>query len=354
MNINIYRIIFLILIMLFILEDYLKNNKKIYKILKFISIMMVISLVGFRGIIARDDRAYFKIFEYVPKIYKLSFHYLELERVEIGYTILNSIVKTFTENYKVMFFIVALISLVNLYIFINYFSNYFFYSIAFYYCRWLFLKEFTQLRSALACSFFYIGLILLHKKKYIYYFLSIIIGGLFHKAILFCLIFPLFIYFYKKKCINKLVYILIILLPFINTKIILNNILLKMKLIDPIYLIGEYSKRQSYIGVYYFFFFLIILYFFSKKLKKIDKYKFLEEVYIFSVFISSSLFYYGEIAGRLSSFFNVEFLLHDKILKIFKNKILIKIIMVIFLILMYKVNFTNRLEYEYWEYFSRF
>ena len=127
-----------------------------------------------------------------------------------------------------------------------------------------------------------------------------------------------------------------------------------MKLIDPIYLIGEYSKRQSYVGIYYSFFFLIILCFFSKKLKKIDKYKFLKEVYIFSAFISSSLFYYGEIAGRLSSFFNIEFLLHDKILKIFKNKILIKIIMVIFLILMYKVNFTNRLEYEYWEYFSKF
>mgnify|MGYP003371783485 CR=1 FL=1 len=351
MDVNIYRIIFLILIILFILEDYLKKSKKIYKFFKVISIIILILLVGCRGIIARDDKMYFDIFEYVPKIYELSFHYLELERVEMGYTILNSMVKTFTENYKIIFFIVALISFINLYIFINYFSNYFFYSIAFYYCRWLFLKEFTQVRSALACSFFYIGLIFLYKKKYLYYFFCILLGGVFHKAILFCLIFPLFIYFYQKKYINKIVYILIIFLPFINTKIILNNILLKMKLIDPVYLIGEYSKRQSYIGIYYSLFSLMILYFFNKKLKKIEKYNFLKRIYIFSIFISSSLFYYGDITGRLSSFFNVEFLLHDKVLKIFKNKILIKIIMVIFLILMYKINFTNRLEYEYWNYF---
>ena len=141
MDVNIYRIIFLILIILFILEDYLKKNKEIYKFFKIISIIILIFLVGCRGIIARDDSAYFKIFEYVPKIYELSFHYLELERVEIGYTILNSMVKTFTENYKIIFFIVALISFINLYIFINYFSNYFFYSIAFYYCRMAIFKR---------------------------------------------------------------------------------------------------------------------------------------------------------------------------------------------------------------------
>ena len=99
MDVNIYRIIFLILIILFILEDYLKKSKKIYKFFKVISIIILILLVGCRGIIARDDKMYFDIFEYVPKIYELSFHYLELERVEMGYTILNSMVKTFTENY---------------------------------------------------------------------------------------------------------------------------------------------------------------------------------------------------------------------------------------------------------------
>ena len=349
---NVYRIIFLFLIVLFLLEDKIRKSQKTYKVYKILSIIILILLVGLRGDIARDDIMYIEIFKRIPSIFNLGIECIKNERVEFGYIILNSIVKTFSENYNLLFLIVAIISFTNLYIFINYFSSYYFYSLAFYYTRWMFLKEFTQIRSALACSFFYVGLIFLEKKKYYKYIIFVIIGSIFHKSILFCVSYPIFLYFVKNKKIEKIIYGSILLLPMINTKEILNKILLNLKLVHPTYLIGYYSSRNSYIGVYYSILFLILLVILNKKLKKIKKYNFLKELYIYSVFISSSLFYYGDITGRLSSFFNVEFLLQDKMLKIFKNKLLIKFLMIIFLILLYKSNFTNRLENEYLPYFK--
>lgn len=339
---NIYRFIFIFLLMLFLFEDKIKSNKKLYKFLKVLIVTIIIFMVGLRGLIARDSVTYYNAFKNIPSFFCIS--YLDKQVMENGYLILNSFVKTLGFNFGVVFFIVAMISLINISMFINYFSNYFFYSLAFYYTRWLFLKEFTQIRSGLACSFLYLGFIQLHKNKYKNYVLLILIGSIFHKSILFGLTFPIFNYFFNKKYFDKLIFILIFILPFINTKIFINKLLINISGINSVYLTGVYSKRDNYIGVYYSFLFLGIILIFSYYLKKFQKFKLLKNLFIYSVFISGSLFYYGDIAGRLSSFFNVEFVLHDKFINIFKNKIFIKILMVIFLLLLFKINFIDRIE----------
>lgn len=345
---NIYRLVFLILIVFFIFEEYLKKKKEIYKTTKFLSVFILILVAGLRSSNVIDGKMYFNIFKNVPSLFDLTIEYLKKERVENGYVILNSIVKLFTENYHWAFFIVATITLINLYFFINYFSEAFFCSLIFYYTRWFYLKEYSQSRNALACSFFYVGLIFLEKKKYYKYCLLVILGGMFHKSIFFCLTFPVFKYFFEQKnyekIYRKIIYLLIFILPLINTKEILNKILIKYNLVKKAYLTGYYSSRKTYIGVFYSLGFLLIILFLNKKLKQTKKYEFLKSIYVYSVFITSSLFYYGDITGRLSSFFNVEFLLQDKILKIYKNKTLIKILMILFLIFLYKLNVVNRLE----------
>lgn len=341
---NIYRLIFIFLIILFLFEDKIKKNKKIYKSLKILVVIIIISMVGLRGLISFDSGNYFSTFKNIPNLFNLTSDYLNKQVMENGYLYLNSLIKTLDFDFWMVFFIVAMISLINISIFIDYFSNYFFYSLAFYYTRWLFLKEFTQIRSGLACSFLYLGFIQLHKNKYRNYVLLILVGSIFHKSVLFGLTFPVFNYFFSKKYLDKLVLISIFILPFINTKIYLNKVLVHILGKNSIYLTGMYSTRNDYIGVYYSFLFLAIILFLNYYFKKYSKLKFLRNLFIYSVFINSSLFYYGDICGRLSSFFNVEFVIQDKFLNIFKNKILIKILMVIFLILLFKVNFMDRSE----------
>lgn len=195
---NIYRLILLIFLLLFLFEDYLFKLKKTYKLLKWLSIAILILLTGFRGNIGRDTRMYIDYFNNLSFTYE----YFKHTRFEFLYFILNGIIKVFTINCTILFLIIAAITFINLYKFINYFSVSFFYSITFYYCRWFFLKDFSGIRNALACSFFYIALIKLYEKKIKNYYLLILVSGLIHKSMFFYMTLPI-AYTYISKCMNK-------------------------------------------------------------------------------------------------------------------------------------------------------
>ncbi|AVQ17671.1 EpsG family protein [Fusobacterium mortiferum] len=349
---NIYRSILILLLFFFIFEDYIKNNKKMYKFLKIFTIILLVILIGFRGNIARDDQMYIDLL----KQFQYSFDFIKDSRFEILYLFLNGMIKVFTDNYSVLFSIVAGISLYNLYKFIDFFSVSFFYSLSFYYCRWIFLKEFTQIRSALACSFLYLALIELYKKNENKYYFWILIGGMFHKAIFFCFTFPIFLKLINRslKIKEKVIYIFILIFPIIDFKSYFNIFLSKIG-IYQVYLTGRYSDKSTDIVYFYSIIFLVILTLFDKKLKLLfqRKYIFLKKVYIFSCLTGAILYHYGDIAGRLTSFFNVEFLLQDKLLSLFKNRLILKVILALFLIGLYYVNFTLKLEIEYWDYFNK-
>lgn len=60
-------------------------------------------VAGLRSSNVIDGKMYFEIFKNVPTFFNLSINYLEKERVENGYIILNSLVKIFTENYHYIF-----------------------------------------------------------------------------------------------------------------------------------------------------------------------------------------------------------------------------------------------------------
>lgn len=348
---NIYRIIFLLLLLLFLLEDYLKLNKKIYQSLKVLTIVILVILAGCRGELARDDRMYITLFNN----FNYSYTFLKESRFEILYLFLNGAIKFFTQNFNFLFFIVALLSLYNIYKFIDYFSISFFYSVVFYYCRWFFTREFTQIRNGLAYSFFCLGLMELYKKNEKKYYFYVLIGGLIHKSIFFCILFPIFLRFLDNnlRIKEKFIYIIILLVPLINTKLLLNEILSRLG-VPQGYLTGIFSEKNTDVVYFYSVLFLIILILFDKKLKLLfqTKYIFLKKVYIFSCLTGAFLYHYGDIAGRLCSFFNVEFLLQDKLLNIFKNRFILKLIIIVFLILLYYVNFTLRGEIEYWNYFG--
>lgn len=351
---NIYRIILLIFLILFLFEDYIKTNKVLYKILKIITILILILLISFKGNIGRDTQMYIKYFENLS----FSIEYWKSTRFEFLFFLINLVIRFFTENVIWLFTFVAIISFINIYIFINYFSISFFYSITFYYCRWFFIKDFSGIRNALASSIFYIALIKLYQSKKKEYYILVIISGLVHKSMFFYLLLPVVCSFVTKR--NKIFYLLIILIPVFyilgNLKEKLNYIFLKLG-IPSAYITGVYSEKDSNIIYIYSILLLVLLLFFNKKLKNKfqQKYIFLKEIYYFSMLVGASLYGYGDLAGRLVAFSNPEFVLQDKLLYLFKNRLLVRFLLIFLLIFLYYINFVVKdgLEAEYLPYFSR-
>lgn len=302
-------------------------------------------MVGLRGFLGPDIENYYSAYILIPTLNNLTWTYIESQVMEPGYLLLNSIIKTLGIGFYGVLFFSSLITMINLYKFFNYFSNYFFYSITFYYVRWLFLKDFIQIRNAIASSFLLVSFIYLKEKQYKKFIFLILFGCLFHKTIIIGLTLPIFQYFYGKTRYRNIILLVCCILPFINTKKYLNAILIPIFGSDNIYLTGMYSTRESNLAVYYLYFIFIIIYFFNRLLKK--KYKnqdFLEGILVYSLFFNSLFFYFGDLGGRLVSYFNIEYVIEDKVLKILKPRFLIKTIMILFLLLLFKINFINRLE----------
>ena len=328
---NIYRVILLIFIILFIFEERLKKNKKIYKLVKNLSILILVLLCTFKGSVARDTEMYRGYFEKIPNIFEIDL--LLVFPFEYGYILLNMLIKTITTNSNYLFMSVALISLFN-------------------------LKEFTQIRNGLAYSFILLALIKLYEKKKEYFIIYILIAGSFHKSAYFALTFLIIEKILNKKKIKKLILIIIPILPFLGIKNLIVKIIKFLVGGKPIYLdaylTGVFSKPHAgYSAIIFAIILLYLLLIFYKKILLNKKVCFIFNTYLYSVLISSVFWGFGDIQGRLASFFNTEFVLVDKVPKLFKNKIIIKTLMIIYVILIYYVCFTRRLnlEKEYLPYF---
>lgn len=342
---NIYRVIFLILLVCFMFEDYIKKDKKIYKIIKLFSVLLVVLMVGLRGFLGPDIKNYYNAYILIPNLDNLTWRYLEYQIMEPGYLIVNSIIKTLGIEFWGVLFFSSLITMINLYKFFNYFSNYFFYSLTFYYVRWLFLKDFIQIRNAIASSFLLVSFISLKEKKYKRFIFLILVGCLFHKTVIIGLTLPIFQYFYRKKRCRNIILLVCFILPFVSTKKYLNSILIPIFGADNVYLTGVYSTRESNLVIYYFYIIFMIIYILNRFLKKkYNNQEFLESILGYSLFFNSLFFHFGDLGGRLVSYFNVEYIVEDKFLKIFKPRFLIKTIIILFLLFLFKINFIDRIE----------
>lgn len=342
---NIYRSFFLILITCFIFEDYIKKNSKFYKMLKIFLILMIVLMVGLRGIIGADTYRYYLLYMNTPELDNMTWNYLMGNYIEPGYILLNSFVKTLGIGFYGALILSSLITMINLYRFFNYFSKYFFYSLTFYYIRWLFLKDFNQIRNGIASSFLLVSFIFLKEKKYKKFIFIILLGSLFHKTIIIGLTLPLFLTFFNNKKYQYIILIICFILPFINMKKYLNLIFIPIFGSESVYLTGIYSTKENNLAAYYLYIIFTIIYILNRILKK--KYKnqdYLEGILAYSLFFNSLFFYFGDLGGRLTSYFNVEYVIEDKFLGIFKPRFIVKFTLLLFLLLLFKINFINRTE----------
>ena len=116
-------------------------------------------------------------------------------RNEVGYNLLNYIIKYFGLNFFYLNLICAIISLTSIFFYIYKKSDPFLGLIVSYP---LFIIVFTMgfVRQSIAFSFILFSIHLLEKKKYFYHILFILIGSLFHiSALFFLILFPFYIFF---------------------------------------------------------------------------------------------------------------------------------------------------------------
>ncbi|EGQ7899948.1 EpsG family protein [Vibrio parahaemolyticus] len=189
----IYYIVFLIIFLIAIL-DVLKKSEyiKIAQLLLFSFVLVIFS--GLRFNVGWDFDNYKMIFEErgnLQSIYEM--------KMEPGYLLLNTLSKEISDNYTLLFFIVALLSISLKLIFIRKYSPYFALSLLYYFALYFLAKEMGQIRQALAVSLLLISTIYIIKEQWTKFFILVCLATSIHiSSIVFFAAYPI-----AKMRINK-------------------------------------------------------------------------------------------------------------------------------------------------------
>lgn len=214
-----------------------KGNKQYFLLYNIIGFLLI-AFVGFRPVGSdKDSIMYYKYFNTFCDYTYTQIFLDNPHRVrEVGYILLN---KIFCKvGFRQVLIIIAILSLVpKLYILYRY-SLYPFLALFIYASCFYLLRDFTQIRDALATSFILFSVMILYHQRYIWGLIFILLGSLFHFVSLFFIPIIIFATFVNKL---KYYYILLILsIPFlfIDIDTLLRNILLPEQL-------GKYNQIQG-------------------------------------------------------------------------------------------------------------
>jgi len=208
-----YLYIFLIF-SFFSLSEVLGANVNLLRIYRKISFLIIVIVAGFRYETGVDWAAYTSNFELTPSLDEV-FHSNNFSKLfltlDVGFSLLNSIVKMVGGGIQTVFFIVSLISTTLLMKNLKYYTRYVLTGILIYYSYFFFVFDMSGLRQGLALQilfFSYKFIINKDFKKFVWY---VILAGLIHwTAFVFVLL-----YFIVQKDWRKLApYIIIISLTF--------------------------------------------------------------------------------------------------------------------------------------------
>lgn len=352
-SIYIYCIIFSLLVM----------TKQFYKhraIILFSIGIILILLAGLRFNIGYDYTSYENIFNNSPDLYSI-ITYGNTTGVELGYILINSIVKTIGGNFNLVLFISACISIIVLVKSVNEYSVYPVLSILIYISRFYFVRDMGQIRSAIACAIMIYSIKFISKRRFKEFTITTIIACSFHSvAILgFLLYFFNSIKFKNYKYVYKVLGISIIISQLKFTDILL-KIVSELLPKYSTYINSEYyTSTNNLINPVTLMQILIILIFvyFNKQIdNKDNNYRVILNGYLISTAILIIFSNYYTLAGRLSTMFaTFEILIIPMLIKyIFKNKdrIIIYIIIILYAILIFYFIFWQKSSHIYIPYKS--
>lgn len=177
-----------------LLKSYLTtNNFSKYFLLIWCTILVLVA--GFREGTA-DYVSYVNLFTWAPNLIDVIINndwaFFIFTREEIGYLLINSLVKIFTNESSILFLVIAIISISLYYKNIRKYSVYPLISLMLYFSLVYCVKELAQIRQGVAIAIFVYSWKYIIQNNFKKYFISLWIASLFHLSIwIMIFIYPL-------------------------------------------------------------------------------------------------------------------------------------------------------------------
>lgn len=185
-----YIFIFVYLVGLSTIYTYFEEKKDEIKLLTIPTFIIFLVLDGFRNSsVGGDLNFYVNVFKenslQIPELSNIF-----KSRFEIGYILLNNSVRYFSDNYTILLFSFAIITLsIWFYVFWNYSENIYISLIIYFSSLGMLLYSFSNIRQGLSISIGLLGFHYFVKEKYIKGILCILIAPLFHITGIICILF---------------------------------------------------------------------------------------------------------------------------------------------------------------------
>ena len=239
----VYLIIILILFSLTIYYD--ANGKKPNDLSIYWGIcVLLIVFLGIRYHVGGDTIGYMKIYKTVPPLFDISWNYLYMTSHDLKYGIFwlltCSFCKIFTDSFTMYQFFHALVVNIVIFSFIKKYGNLKFTNLLFYFCLYFLYFNTEILRESLAVCVFLANFKAFKEKRWVKYYLGVIIAIQFHLSASILLILPLMNFTNKLSYRDILISfsIITIALPLLRNPIIhfssslTDDIVLKLKIIN--------------------------------------------------------------------------------------------------------------------------
>jgi len=185
-----YIFIFAYLVIFSSVYYYFEEKKEQIKILVVPTFILFLLIDGFRkSSVGGDLNFYVNVFKenslQIPELSNIF-----KSRFEIGYILLNNSVRYFSDNYTILLFSFAVITVsIWFYVFWNYSENIFISLIIYFSSLGMLLYSFSNIRQGLSISVGLLGFHFFTKEKYIRGLLCTLIAPLFHITGIICILF---------------------------------------------------------------------------------------------------------------------------------------------------------------------
>ncbi len=344
----------------FAIAEHVKQFRVIRFYFFILSVLMLVLFAGFRQAgVGADDWNYVDKFLAVPDLsYWITgeFRYTFDETwMEPAYILLGSFVRIFTDEYVFLFTTVALFSVgLASYNYYRYTKFVFLVLVLFFVHTYLY-RDINQIRSAVAAS---IGLFLIsqiYNREHFKAIITISLAGLFHMASLSLALVYLLSFF--KVTRKRLVYgyFIALFLGLIGISSVLLAILPNLghvttKLVD--YANSGYADSVSLFDITNIknsFIFFILIYYWHYLVKKVRYFETMMLFYFLAVTWRIAFNDFGIFAARIATFFGVvEVLLVPALLYLFRQKLMVTLIILLYAFLTLYLNlFVKEGRYPY-------
>ncbi|WP_175490599.1 EpsG family protein [Pelosinus propionicus] len=289
--------------------DFINLNQKQY--IKYIIICIIYFslafLAGLRYETGLDYSGYNEIYNDVTGFWNVisgESNYADIHG-EYGYLLLNSILKSFFDDFSFVILSMSFIGLGFIVYSCYKYSKFFFLSMFLYVTRFFFVRDMGQIRTAVACAIILYSIEAIEKRLFIRFIILIALAASFHSAALIA--FPIYFissYRFKKRVYCYSLFIAIIIGAFFPFKELIMEYLgdIGGSIINYIFSgYGESLSMLNPVTLLQTAILLIFIYFKEKLQKKIYGYNTILNMYAFSTFWLIIFNDLGIIAGRIST-----------------------------------------------------